>query len=158
MKKSAKKVGKSSKIVTKNNKKLPVVEEKPVMVSTVAETLEALEEAPLETGLKHGAPVQEEATDEIAEPAANDSEAPAPLVERVPLSLLPPEPTYRELLSALSALLGIALYETLPNDACYDLIERACEKYEVVMPERPMTLPIIVFCVNKAIEVYNGRN
>lgn len=157
MKKSAKKVGKSSKIVTKNNKKLPVAEEKPVMVSTVAETIEALEDVPSDVEVKDGAPVQEEVTDEIAEPAANDSEAPASLPVRVPLLNLPPEPTYRQLLGALSALLERTLFESTPNKVCEDLILQVCELYGVE-PPKEMLLVYMVPAINAAIEVYNGRN
>lgn len=157
MKKSAKKVGKSSKIVTKNNKKLPVVEEKPVMVSTVAETIEALEDVPSDVEVKDDAPVQEEVTDEIAEPAANDSEAPVSLPVRVPLLNLPPEPTYRQLLGVLSALLERTLFESTPNKVCEDLILQVCELYGVE-PPKEMLLVYMVPAINAAIEVYNGRN
>lgn len=157
MKKSAKKVGKSSKIVTKNNKKLPVVEEKPVTVSTVAETIEALEDVPSDVEVKDDAPVQEETDEEIAEPAANDSEAPASLSVRVPLLHLPPEPTYRQLLGALSALLERTLFESTPNKVCEDLILQVCELYGVE-PPKEMLLVYMVPAINAAIEVYNGRN
>jgi len=157
MKKSAKKVGKKSKIVTKNNKKLPVAEEKPVMVSTVAETIEALEDVPSDAEVKDDAPVQEEVTDEIAEPAANDSEAPVSLSVRAPLLNLPPEPTYRQLLGAISALLERTLFESTPNKVCEDLILQVCELYGVE-PPKEMLLVYMVPAVNAAIEVYNGRN
>ena len=157
MKKSAKKVGKNSKIVTKNNKKLPVAEEKPVMVSTVAETIEALDDVPSDVEVRDDAPVEEEVTDEIAEPAANDSEAPAPFVERVPLCTLPPEPTYRQLLGAISALLERTLFESTPNKVCEDLILQVCELYGVE-PPKEMLLVYMIPAVNAAIEVYNGRN
>ena len=161
MKKSAKKAGKNSKIVTKNNKKLPVVEEKPVVVEEkpviVEEIVAVAEEAPLETEVKDDAPVQEETDEEIAEPAANDSEAPASLSARVPLLYLPPEPTYRQLLGALSALLERTLFESTPNKVCEDLILQVCELYGVE-PPKEMLLVYMVPAINAAIEVYNGRN
>lgn len=156
MKKSAKKAGKNTKIVTKNNKKLPVAEEKPVMVSTVTEAIEAIEDIPSAVEVKDDAPVQEEITDEIAEPAANDSEAPAPLKVRVSLDLLSPEPTYRQLLGAISALLERTLFESTPTKVCEDLILQVCELYGVE-PPKEMLLVYMVPAVNAAIEVYNGR-
>ena len=154
MKKSAKKTGKKSKIVTKNNKKLPVAEEKPIIIT---EDTAIIEEFPAETEVKDDAPVQEEIDEEIAEPATNDSEAPAPLVERVPLSPLPPEPTYRQLLGAISALLERTLFESTPNKVCEDLILQVCELYGVE-PPKEMLLVYMIPAINAAIEVYNGRN
>ena len=154
MKKSAKKAGKNSKIVTKNNKKLPVAEEKPVIVEGI---VAVAEETPPETEVKDDAPVQEETDEEIAEPAANDSEAPASLSARVPLLYLPPEPTYRQLLGALSALLERTLFESTPNKVCEDLILQVCELYGVE-PPKEMLLVYMVPAINAAIEVYNGRN
>lgn len=157
MKKSAKKVGKNSKIVTKNNKKLQAVEEDKLVANDTIETVEPVDNPPADIEIKDEAPVQEEIDEEIAEPAANDSEAPASLSVRAPLLNLPPEPTYRQLLGALSALLERTLFESTPNKVCEDLILQVCELYGVE-PPKEMLLVYMVPAVNAAIEVYNGRN
>ena len=126
MKKSSKKACKGTKIVTKCNKNDPVVKNESPKIEK-----------------------QDAIAAKVAKPKVGSD-------RKTVLSPLPIEPTYRQLLTALSGLLNVTLYEALPNEECYKLIEKACEKYGVETPERPMSLPVIVFCVNKAIEVYNG--
>lgn len=140
MKKSAKKLGKKSKIVTKSNKK-PVITEQ----ETIIEENKPVNEIEV---------IEEPKDVEVSSEATVDSD-PSP-IERVPLLTLPSEPTYRQLLAALSGLLGIPLYETTPNKTCETLIIKACETYGVE-PPKEMLLVYMIPAVNAAIEVYNGR-